>query len=200
MKTIFESSRVNTILGWIAHRILSIMGWEARNILPSSIEKCVVIAAPHTSNIDVVIMLLAGLQLGLPMRWMGKKQLARFPFHAIMTKLGMIPVNRNVRGDKVLCMADYIATHDGPLMVMVAPEGTRSFTPVWRSGFYHIARMAHVPIAYGYVDYRCRYVGIGGYITPTEDHASVMEHIRAFYSGVTPRYPERYNTNWTMRV
>ncbi len=77
----------------------------------------------------------------------------------------------------------------GVFRLAIAPEGTRSRTEFWKSGFYHLARAANVPLALGYIDYPAREVGVGGYVDVTGDPAADMARLRAFYGDKRGRYP-----------
>ena len=82
------------------------------------------------------------------------------------------------------------------LALVLAPEGTRSAVSEWKSGYYHIAKAAGVPIVCGYLDYEKRQVGIGPIIDDLNDFEKVKDTIRRFYSEVSPRIPENYNPNF----
>jgi 1-acyl-sn-glycerol-3-phosphate acyltransferase len=123
-------------------------------------------------------------------RWMGKDSLFRGPFSAIFRWLGGIPVDRS-KSTGMVAQAIQAFRESEHMIMIIAPEGTRSRTSHWRSGFYHIAMGAGVPSALGFLDYRRKAAGIGPLITPTGDIDADMQAIRAFYAGVTPKHPER---------
>lgn len=166
-------------------------GW-AVDAGPPEISKAVVIAAPHTSNWDGYYMVLCGLALGLQFAWIGKSALFVPPLGWVIRSLNGLPVDR--RGNKD--MVAQIATHFDKreqLLLAIAPEGTRSYRPYWRSGFYHIARAARVPILMGYVDYGRKRTGIHPEpLEPSGDPVADMVRIREFYSQITPLIPKNY--------
>ena len=151
--------------------------------------KGVAIAAPHTSNWDMPLMLAVSFQLGVRPSWLGKRELFRRPFGGFMRWLGGLPVDRGTRGNLVAQVVDQFAEVDR-LFLVIPPSATRRRATHWKSGFYHVARGAGVPILCTFLDYRRKVGGVGPVFVPTGDIAADMEVIRAFYAGVTGRYPQ----------
>lgn len=164
-------------------------GWQPEGRRPAA-HKCVLIGAPHTSNWDLAYLLSFAVVFELPMSWMGKHTLFRGPMGWIMRRLGGIPVRRDRSGHRVQQMARAIEAADS-IALVVAPEGTRSYTAQWKSGFYHIARAAGVPIVLGYLDYARRRGGFGPELIPSGDICEDMEEIRAFYADKQGQYPDK---------
>jgi 1-acyl-sn-glycerol-3-phosphate acyltransferase len=166
-------------------------GWtvEGRAVEP---RKFVIIAAPHTSNWDFVYFVGASKRLNLHLSFMGKKSLFRWPFGKMMREMGGIPVDRSKSGNYVDAMIAEFAKRS-EFMLTIAPEGTRGKVRQWRTGFYHIAVGAGVPLVCGLMDYKRKVVGLGPAIWPTGDYAKDMEQVTAYYSQCTPKYPERGN-------
>lgn len=169
----------------------SAQGWtvEGRAVEP---RKFVIIAAPHTSNWDFLYFIGAAKRLNLNLSFMGKKSLFRWPFGRLMREMGGIPVDRSKSGNYVEAMVAEFARRD-EFMLTIAPEGTRGKVRQWRTGFYHIAIGAKVPLVCGLMDYKRKVVGLGPAIWPTGDYASDMEQVTTYYSQCTPRHPERGN-------
>ncbi len=166
---------------------LRLFGWRVEGRLPH--HPCaVVIAAPHTSNWDLPFMLAVSWVLGVRPAWLGKHRLFRPPFGGLMRWLGGVPVDRRAPGGMVAEAAARLREADR-LMLVVPPSGTRSRAPRWKSGFYHIARTAEVPILCTFLDYRRRVGGIGPTVAPTGDIAADMKVIRAFYEPIRGRRP-----------
>jgi 1-acyl-sn-glycerol-3-phosphate acyltransferase len=149
------------------------------------------IAAPHTSNWDLPYLLAFAAIFGVRITWMGKHTLFRGPVGWLMRKLGGTPVRRHRSNDLVQQMASVIQDEDRIALVVPA-EGTRSYTPHWKSGFYHIARTANVPIVLSYLDYARRRGGFGPELIPSGDIREDMEEIRAFYADKKGRYPDKF--------
>jgi 1-acyl-sn-glycerol-3-phosphate acyltransferase len=148
------------------------------------------IAAPHTSNWDLPYLLAFAVIFGVRVTWMGKHTLFRGPMGWVMRKLGGTPVRRHRSNDLVQQMADVIQA-ESDIALVVPAEGTRSYTPHWKSGFYHIARTANVPIVLSYLDYARRRGGFGPELIPSGDMCEDMEEIRAFYADKKGRYPDK---------
>jgi 1-acyl-sn-glycerol-3-phosphate acyltransferase len=164
-------------------------GWRVEGSLPPGV-KGVAIAAPHTSNWDMPFMLAVAFVLGVRPAWLGKQELFRWPIGGLMRWLGGIPVDRTRRQRLVEQTATRFAESDG-LFLVVPPSGTRSRAAHWKSGFYHIARGAGVPIICSFLDYRRKVGGIGLSFVPTGDVCADMDKIRAFYGTVTARFPDQ---------
>jgi 1-acyl-sn-glycerol-3-phosphate acyltransferase len=113
---------------------------------------------------------------------MGKQSIFKAPFGGVMRWLGGIPVNRAQSNNLVAASADAIRAADGPLQLIVPPEGTRSKTRYWKTGFYYIARTAQVPIVMAYMDYATKRSGLGPLFQPTGDVDADMAAIKAFYA------------------
>jgi 1-acyl-sn-glycerol-3-phosphate acyltransferase len=164
-------------------------GWR-REGKPPEIPKYVIIAAPHTTNWELPTALMMAFAFRVKIRWMGKDSLFRWPFGAFFKWLGGIPVDRSRSLGMVEQTIQRFRERERFVLVM-APEGTRTKTTHWRTGFYHIACGANVPIVLGFLDYRRKVGGIGPVIMPTGDVEDDMKAIRAFYAGVTGKHPEQ---------
>lgn len=172
----------------LARAFLRLTGWEPEGRRPAA-RRFVLIAAPHTSNWDLAYLLALAWVLEVKIAWMGKHQLFRGPMGTIMRKVGGVPVRRDRRNDLVQQMADLIRDSDA-IALTVPAEGTRDYVPHWKSGFYHIARRAEVPIVLGYLDYSRRRGGFGPELIPTGEISQDMDEIRAFYADKRGRYPD----------
>ena len=166
---------------------LWLFGWKVEGVRPP-VPCAVLIAAPHTSNWDLPFMLAMAYVLGLRPSWLGKAELFRWPFGWLMRRLGGLPVDRGARQNLVEQAVGEFAKRD-ELILVVPPSGTRSRAPHWKSGFYHIARLAGVPIVCTYLDYGRKRGGIGPVFKPSGDVRADMHRIRAFYADVTGKYP-----------
>ena len=164
-------------------------GWTVENKGPAT-RKFVVIAAPHTSNWDFMYFMGATDALKLNLSFMGKAGLFRWPFGRLMRDLGGIPVDRSKSSNAVEEMIAEFARRD-EFMLTVAPEGTRGKVQQWKTGFYHIALGAGVPMVLGMMDYKRKVVGLAGAIMPSGDYQRDMEKLAAFYATCTPRYPRQ---------
>ncbi|BFH75500.1 lysophospholipid acyltransferase family protein [Thermus thermophilus] len=172
----------------LARFLLRLFGWELK-VAPPPSRKYVLIGAPHTSNWDFVVGLLALWGARIRARWLGKKELFKPPLGYLMRALGGIPVDRSRREGLVDQVAQVLRERE--VAVLITPEGTRGKAPYWRTGFYYMALKAGVPIALGYADFRRKEVGIGAYLWPTGDLRRDFEAIRAFYQDKTGLRPEK---------
>ena len=172
---------------WIGRSWLRLFGWRIQG-LDSNYRKYVLIAAPHTSNWDFPFMLATAYAMRVRISWFGKDTLFTPPWGWLMRKLGGIPVDRRTRQSLVTQMAEKLK-HTDDLILAVPPEGTRKRVDEWKSGFYHIAREAAVPIGLGYLDYERKLCGLGEFVMPTGDIAADMNAIRAFYQDIRGKYP-----------
>lgn len=187
--TVFDTPVLKSVFYWISILSLKIIGWKKEGSLPD-VPKYVIIAAPHTSNIDLPITLFLAFAFRVRVYWMGKQEIFRKPFGAVMKWLGGIPTDRNRSKNIVEESIREFNSHDS-LALVVAPEGTRNRVNYWKTGFYYIAHGAGVPIALGFLDYRRRVGGLGPTVYPTGDIKKDLDHIQEFYRTVTARRPEK---------
>ena len=164
-------------------------GWTISGAVPAA-PRYVLVASPHSSNWDTAVMLLFALHFGIRLRWVGKRESFRWPLGPLLRRLGGIPIDR-VGGRGVVASTAEVFRDGAPLALAIAPDGTRSARDYWRSGFYHIARAADVPLVLSFLDWGARRAGIGPTLALTGDIAADMGQIRAFYAGMVGRYPEQ---------
>jgi 1-acyl-sn-glycerol-3-phosphate acyltransferase len=175
-----------------------LMGWKVDKIVPEGVQRCVMIASPHTSNWDFPIARAAFTILKIPVRFTIKDSWFKFPLNLIFAPLGGIPINRTPkkegeeRPSMVDAMSDLFKDHKD-LAVMVTPEGTRSYRDEWKSGFYHVAKAANVPIGLGYLDYKNKIAGVGKVVYPSDDLAADMKIIMDFYKDIAPKNKEKFS-------
>ena len=191
-RTIFTTPVVNTVLRGLSIGFLRLKGWKVEGGLPANAEKCVLIAAPHTSNWDLPYTLMVAFVLRLNVYWMGKQSIFTQPFGPVMRWLGGIAVNREQSGNLVAASAQALQAADGRVQLVVAPEGTRSKSPGWKTGFYHIAQGAGVPILMAYLDYAHKRGGLGPALTPSGDIERDMETVKAFYAPIRGKHTDRF--------
>lgn len=177
-----DLSIVNGLVGRLYNRMF---GWHVEQGVPD-VPKAVLVAAPHTSNWDLTHMLGGTWTMRARVHWFGKKSIFKPPFGAFMRSLGGISVDRSERGNTVEQLIEVLNRAERMLLT-VPVAGTRSRQEYWRSGFYHIALGAKVPILFGYLDYATQVSGIGGPLYPTGDVRRDMDEIRAFYEARAPK-------------
>lgn len=177
----------------LARALLRLIGWRLSfHGLPA--RQGVAIVYPHTSNWDFVIGILAKWGAGLPVTFWGKDTLFRIPlFGRWLRWLGGVPVDRHSANGIVGQMARELraARESGRfLWLALAPEGTRGRAEGWRSGFYHVALDAGVPLALVALDWGQRRVGVDHFLRLSGDRSADMAHIARGLAGVTGRHPE----------
>jgi 1-acyl-sn-glycerol-3-phosphate acyltransferase len=157
---------------------------------PPAARKFVVIGAPHTSNWDFVVFLGATRELGIRARFLGKHTLFRWPLARFMREIGGIAVNRRARGGNYVeqVVAEFERRSD--LALVIAPEGTRGPIGKWRSGFYHIALEAKVPVVPAWLDRATHRAMVGPAIDLTGDYARDLRIIAEFYHASMPDHPK----------
>jgi 1-acyl-sn-glycerol-3-phosphate acyltransferase len=180
---------VNRFFHWIGKITYKLSGWQTESRIPD-IPKAVVIVAHHTSNWDFLMGLMATFIWRVKPFWLGKHSLFRWPLAGLLKGLGGIPINRTSAHNVVEQAAQAFQNYERFLLA-ITPEGTRKKVNQWKSGFYHIAKAAKVPIVCAFIDYKRKVTGIGPTISPTDDIRADMQKIREFYSTVTGKYPER---------
>ncbi|HEY5776231.1 MAG TPA: lysophospholipid acyltransferase family protein [Xanthomonadales bacterium] len=177
------------MLARLSNWVLRKLGWTLDAELPP-LDKYIIIAAPHTSNWDFPLGILAAKALRLNVYWMGKHSLFRWPYGWLFRALGGIPIRRDGGQNYIQQMADLFKRSERMILAL-APEGTRSRTDHWKTGFHAIARAAKVPILMGYLDHGNKQVGLGGLFYPSDDIESDFSLIREFYADRRGKNPEK---------
>jgi 1-acyl-sn-glycerol-3-phosphate acyltransferase len=178
-RTIYCTPAITTLCRYLAHFFMRLRGWKVVGDAPVH-KKYVLIAAPHTSNYDFPLMLGSTLILKMNLHWMGKASLFSFPTGALARWLGGIAINRSTSNNTVEATVKVFDDAE-ELVIVIPPEGTRAAVTEWKTGFYHIAYQAKVPIVLGYVDTVSKTSGFGNSFIPTGDFDKDMIEIRAFY-------------------
>ena len=180
---------VNPILRWIATFIIWAMGWKLDG-LPPDRAKMVMIGAPHTSNLDVFLMVMMSWKMGINVSYLVADDLA-FPLNHLTVWSNGIQIDRNrPNSNTVQQVVDYMNNVER-CALMIAPEGRLRRVEYWGSGFYYIALGAGVPVVPSYMDYARKTIGIGESFVPSGDVDADMAALRDFYADVTPRFPEK---------
>ena len=172
----------------IAKLILRIGGWEMVGEMPAA-KRAVFIAAPHTSNWDGFWALVYKVAIQLDVHFFAKQSLFWFPLNVLLRALGGIPLDRKRAGSAVDQAIEKFRDNES-FYFGLAPEGTRSRSDHWKSGFYRIAEGADVPVVLGFLDYGKRRIGIGPTRELSGDPQKDLEFFREFYKDVRGRRPE----------
>lgn len=180
--TVFNTPILSPILGLISRLYLRLAGWKLQGQAPRC-DKCVIIAAPHTSNWDFLLIITMSFAFNLRINWMGKASLFKGIAGPIMRWMGGVAVDRSKNNNLVDAMVQAYAEHDN-LKLAIPPEGTRGKVHQWKSGFYHIAFNAGVPISPSFLDFGNKTGGFFPNFTATDNYEQDLKKIQSLYKGM----------------
>ncbi len=168
----------------------NILGWKiVGDFNADAVKKCVVVVVPHTSWHDFYIGLFIRQLVNLKISFLGKKELFKWPFGWYFKKVGGIPLDRTPGQNKVEAIAELFKKRD-ELRLTIAPEGTRKKVTEWKTGFYHIAKAARVPIIMVTFDFGKKQNKISEPFYPTDDMEKDFKYMYSFFKGVKGKIPE----------
>lgn len=189
--TIFDTPVVKNLFHYFSRLWLWAAGWKTEGNPPDA-PKYVLIAAPHTSNWDFVYTLLIAFTYKIKVFWMGKASLFKGWRGPVMRWLGGIAVVREKSTNMVERQIAEFEKHDR-LILIVPPEGTRGQVTYWKTGFYHIAHGAGVPIGMGFIDFGRKIGGFGPAFVPTGDIEKDLAEVKLFYSGIKGKRADMFS-------
>jgi len=172
--------------------ILFIFGWKTQYNKEDLAKKSVMIAAPHTSNWDLVFAMAFYWKEGVESHFFIKDDWTKGLHGWFIKKMGGIGVTRGKKNNLVDFAVNTFAERD-EFILLVPAEATRKRVNKWKKGFYVIAQKANVPVALGYLDYKKKIAGIGPLQHLTNDFEVDMTKIQDFYKSIHAKYPENYN-------
>ena len=181
-------SLLSRIVRWIIFRIWRLQGWRIDSPMPKDISKYVIAGAPHSSNWDFVFFVGATAEEGVEPSFMGKHTLFTGVMRNFMLDMGGISIDRRKRANVVEQVADEFARREA-LALVIAAEGTRDSDGTWKSGFYHIAQAANVPIVPTWVCRKRRVLGFGPPMMPSGNYGTDLLKIASFMRSKLPDYP-----------
>lgn len=188
MSAVADGCYRGAMIGLLGRMVYRLRGWRLVGELPP-LKKFVIIGAPHTSNWDGMFFLAGVADLGVRLRFLSKPENLRGVRGPVFRYFGAIGVDRKSASNVVADIAAQFEAHESFILAL-GPEGTRGYRPYWRSGFYHIARAAGVPIVPIGIHAAEKRIIIGPPIDLTGDVRADMDRIRAFYaansSGIYP--------------
>lgn len=179
--------------------ILRIFGWKLEHESVPDYGKAVLIFAPHTSNWDFVTMLCAKFAWDIQVRYLGKHTLFNPITGWFFRGLGGIPVMRS-ESHNMVDQVNAIFDEQDRCILALSPEGTRSYTKYWKTGFYHIAHRAQVPIVMFYLHRPSKIIGFTEPFETTGDIEADFVHFAEFYKdkeGFIPKYKSLIQTKQT---
>jgi 1-acyl-sn-glycerol-3-phosphate acyltransferase len=170
--------------------IFKAIGWSVEGSFSPDLKKYIIAIAPHTSNWDFVIGIMARSITKIQRaHFLGKSQLFKPPYGWLFRWLGGYPVDRTSSHDMVHQVAEIFNKHD-EFILAIAPEGTRKKVMKLRTGFYYIARHANVPIIPCGFDYQRKKIVIAQPFYPSANTDADMSDIMKFYGQIKGRNPE----------
>lgn len=187
-RTIFNTPIITPVMRLLSKGALRLIGWRVVGELPD-LPKFVIVAAPHTSNWDFLFFLALVVVLKGDMRYLGKKELFRWPMTWFFLWCGGVPVDRSKTQGLVEQTVQAIQAADH-FQVGITPEGTRGKVDRWKMGFYHIAKQANIPVVAAFVDSRTKTCGIGPTFTLSDDMEADIQSIQAFFKDKVGIHPE----------
>jgi 1-acyl-sn-glycerol-3-phosphate acyltransferase len=178
---------INPVSRAFGRAVLALAGWRIEGSVPEP-RRYVACIVPHTSNWDFVIGYAAKLAIGVDANWLGKHTLFRWPLGPMLRAMGGIPIDRSAAHGFVEQAADWFRRKP-ELVLGIAPEGTRRRVDRWKTGFYHIAREADVPIWPVALDWGAHTVRLGPLFAPTGDADADLDALQDFFRRVHGKYP-----------
>lgn len=167
-----------------------LFGWQVAGSLPN-LPKMVIIGAPHTSNWDFPLAMTLIFYLGVHLNWMAKKEFFVAPFSRLWLWLGGVPIDRKAANGMVGQTIEAVQTR-AKIVLAIAPEGTRSKVARWRTGFYHIAHGANIPIVPVLVDYGRKVLTITEPFFPTGDVDADLPLLQSRYQGISGKNRDQF--------
>ncbi len=172
----------------ISRAILKILGWQL-DLQQPQVKKYVLIGYPHTSNWDFIFGMLAKSAMDMPLNWVAKHSMFRGPLRPLFIAMGGVPLDRHNTSGFIQKNIELFASRE-QFVLGLMPEGTRSKTRGFKTGFYHIAHGADVPVALAYLDYKNKKIGVGKVLQTSGDIDKDFLIIKSFYQNVTGYNPQ----------
>ena len=179
--------------------LFNLLGWKVPNDFPSSIDKYIIIAAPHTSNWDFPIAVLYKFAKGIDIKFIGKHTLFKPPFGFMFRAMGGIPVNRSTSKNMVQSIIDIFNEKD-KFIFALSPEGTRKKVSKWKTGFYHVAKGANVPIVMATLDFENKQILINDPYYVTGDQKVDFEYFHNYFKEVKGKNPDQFDPDFHLNI
>ena len=191
--TVFDTPVICHLLSGISWLLMNLTGWKVEGERPKA-RSYVLIAAPHTSNWDFIIFMGVALRWRTPLFWLGKSTLFKGPMGPLMRWLGGIPVHRDRKNTNLVGQAVAAFNSHHRFVLALSPEGTRSKVNQWKTGFWHIANNAKVPVYPGFVDFSRKTCGAGPVYKLTGDIERDIANLQAFYAPYQGQRPHEQSS------
>lgn len=189
--TVFVTPIIRPLLRGLSIAIIKILRWRVVGEKPAD-PKCIITACPHTSNWDFALFMMAAFILRFDIHWMGKEALFPWPLRRLAIWIGGVPIDRSKANNVVEQMVAYFDSVQD-LVVLIPPEGTRRKVTKWKTGFYHIAHTAKIPIVFGFIDTHTKTVGLGPRLETTGNIDEDIKLMQDFYAEKGAIIPENFS-------
>lgn len=187
------------MMKFVGKVLLRLMGWKLVGEVPSDIKKYVLIAAPHTSNMDFFLAMPCLWIMNLPAKFLIKREHTDAFYGGLIKAMGGIGVDRKNQSLKFVEQLKQIVSEHDELAFLFTPEGTRSWVPKWKSGFYRVAMAGGVPVVLAAADYTNKEVHVGEVLYPSGNFEVDLEKLEAYYAKFPAKYPEKFNLSFYQR-
>ncbi len=179
--------------------LFNVLGWKVVNGFPKELDKYLVIAGPHTSNWDFPLAIMTRLSQGVMINFIGKKALFKAPFGFFFRALGGTPVDRSKSKNMVQTLIDVYDSNE-KFIFAISPEGTRKRVPAWKTGFYHVAKGANIPIVMVTLDFGNKQVLVNDpyYLTGNIEEDFLCFH--HFYKDVKGKNPDQFDPDFHLNL
>lgn len=176
-----------------------LMGWKITNDFPTDIKKYIIIVAPHTSNLDFIIGIMVKFIKSVDIKFIGKHTLFKSPYGFIFKALGGTPVNRSKSKNMVQAIIDIYNTKD-EFIFALSPEGTRKKIGKWKTGFYHVAKGAKIPIVMATIDFGKKEVLIDKPFYITGNQKNDYGHFHNFFKNRNGKNPDQFEPDFHKNI
>ena len=177
--------------------LLKLFGWSIDITQIKSVKKSVIIEAPHTSNWDFIIGILAAISSEIKFHFIIKKEWDKPIIGSLLLGLGAIFINRSrASGLTQQIIEQFNKAKEGH--IIFTPEGTRSRVNKWKTGFYTVAHEAKIPISVGYIDYKEKKIGIAYTFYPTGNMKDYCLKLKSFYETIHPKNNQNFQPDWSI--
>ncbi len=185
---------IKLILDLCCYITFNLRGWQFSN-QAVGVKKYIILAVPHTSNWDTYYALICFHKMKVPVKFAIKSNWLVFPFKQLLTPLGAIGVVRNKKSTDKFSFVDACAslfTNANELVMTITPEGTRGRNETWKTGFYHIATKAGVPMAVAVCDYVNKKVTINTPVFSTSNYEADLKTLSAVINPAMAKFPQKF--------
>ena len=178
---------------WLGGILFKLMGWKLIGVIPKELKKFVLIAVPHTSNMDFFLAMPTMWSLGVPGKFLIKKEHTDAFYGFLIKWMGGLGVDRKNQSLDFVEQLKQIVGNEPELAMLFTPEGTRKKVKKWKTGFYRVALAVDIPIVLAYADYLKKEVHLKEVFVPSRNFEKDFEYMEAFYRDIPAKYPENYN-------